>query len=138
MSDLPDSRPADMMSGPQHASRRSVVSRKEQELAALRLRIAQVRRQLHEASARVQSIREGTVGRAIWSLIEQGRLEPSVVALVRDEMRKAMTAQRAAAFVGTVFELPAMEEAEGAAPDEPTVKRSPIAPFGLPPRRMPE
>lgn len=144
MSDRPNSRPSD-----KNASRCSAVSRKEQELAALRLRMAQVKRQLHEASARDQSIREGTVGRAVWSLIEQGRLEPSLVDLVRDQMRPAMTTRRAAAFRGTVFELPTMpvglvpemEEAEVAVPltepDVPTVRRSPIAPCGLP-RRMPK
>jgi hypothetical protein len=111
--------------------------------------MAQVKRQLHEASARDQSIREGTVGRAVWALIEQGRLEPSLVDLVRNEMRPAMTPRRAGAFIGTIFELPTMPvgfvpemaEPEVAAPltesDVPTVKRSPIAPCGLP-RRMPK
>jgi hypothetical protein len=149
MSNLPDSHPADgpAMNGPQRAPRRTAVSRSEQKLAALRLALVQAKRQLHEASAREQSIREGTVGRAVWDLIEQGRLEPSVIALIRDEVRPALTPGRAAAFIGTVFELPAMpvglvqemEEVEVAAPlaepDVPAVKRSPVARFGLPPRQ---
>ena len=48
------------------------------------------------------------VGRAVWALIEQGRLEPSVIALIRDEVRPCLSPGRAAAFIGTVFELPTM------------------------------
>ena len=142
MSDLPDSHPADdpVMSGPQDVQRHSAVSRSQQKLAALRLALVQAKRQLHEASVREQSIREGTVGRAVWALIEQGRLEPCVIALIRDEVRPALSPGRAAAFIGTVFELPAMpvgsaQEMEEA---EVAVKRPPTAPFGLPARQTPK
>jgi hypothetical protein len=110
MSDLPDSHPSDtpMMRGPKHVQRRSVVSRSEEKLAALRLAVVQAKRQLHEASVREQSIREGTLGRAVWRLIEQDRLEPCVVALIRDEVRPFLSPARASAFVGTVFELQPM------------------------------
>ena len=46
--------------------------------------------------------------RAVWALIEQGRLEPSVIALIRDEVRPCLSPGRAAALMGTVFELPTM------------------------------
>lgn len=48
------------------------------------------------------------MGRAVWALIEQGRLEPSVIALIRDEVRPCLSPGRAAALMGTVFELPTM------------------------------
>jgi hypothetical protein len=44
------------------------------------------------------------VGRAVWNLIQQGRLEPSVIALIRDEVRAALSPSQASAFIGTVFE----------------------------------
>jgi hypothetical protein len=151
MSDLPDTDPANgpVMNGPQRRPRRSAVSHWEQKLAAARLVLAQAKRQLHEASAREQSIREATVGRAVWALIERGQLELSVVALIRDEVRPALTPGRAAAFIGTVFELPALpagsaqdcEEEMAATIAEQeisAVKQSPITLFGLPPRPTPK
>jgi hypothetical protein len=91
-------------SEPQPVQHRSAVARSEQKLSALRLAVVQAKRQLREASAREQSIREGTVGRAVWDLIQQGRLEPSVIALIRDEVRAALSPTQAAAFVDTIFE----------------------------------
>jgi hypothetical protein len=108
MSILFNSRPSDDTptdtSEPQRAQHRSAVARSEQKLAALRLALVQEKRKLSEASARAQGIREGTVGRAVWDLIQQGRLEPSVIALIRDEVRAALSHSQAAAFIGTVFE----------------------------------
>jgi hypothetical protein len=80
------------------------VARSEQRLAALRLALVQEKRKLHEASAREQGIREGVVGRAVWDLLEQGRLERSVAALIRDEVRARLTPAQAAAFRNKAFE----------------------------------
>jgi hypothetical protein len=151
MSDLPDSHPSDdpMTSGPQHVQRRSAVSRSEHKLAALRLALVQAKRSFHEASVRERSIRERTVGRAVWALIEQGRLEPSVIALIRDEVRPFLSPGRAAAFIGTVFELPTMPVGSAqepvksatavslAEPDIPTATQLPTKPFRLPARPAP-
>jgi hypothetical protein len=141
MSDLPD---GPLMSGPLREQRRSAVLRSEKKLAALRLALIQAKRQLHEASAREQSIRKGTLGRAVWALIEQGRLEPSVIALIRDEVHPALSPGRAGAFIGTLFELPPPESAQEpemveipVAIDEPELsaaKRVPVTRFRLPVR----
>lgn len=108
MSNFFDSHPSDdtptRTSEPQRVQYRSAVARSEQKLAALRLALVQERRRLQEASAREQGIREGTVGRAVWDLIQQGRLEPCAIALIRDEVRAALSPGRASAFIGTIFE----------------------------------
>jgi hypothetical protein len=78
--------------------------RSERRLAALRLALVQEKRKLHEASAREQSIREGVVGRTVWDLLAQGKLEPSVVALIRDEVRAHLTPAQAGAFRNKAFE----------------------------------
>lgn len=112
-------------------------------LAALRAALVQEKRKLHESSVREQSIREGTVGRAVWRLIEQGRLESSVLALIRDDLSPALSSGRAAAFIGTVFEQPmpvTLAEEVGKAevpvppaqPDVPAVKRLPTTSFRVP------
>jgi hypothetical protein len=148
MSDLPDSHPSEgpMTSGPQQRHRSSAVSRSEQKVAALRLALVRAKRSYHEASVRERSIREGAVGRAVWRLIEQGRLEPSVMALIRDEVRLFLSPGRTAAFIGTEFELPTMpvgsaqEPAKSAAavaiaePDVPTATQRSTRPFRLPTR----
>ncbi|WP_143198103.1 hypothetical protein [Bradyrhizobium sp. AS23.2] len=146
MPDLPDNRPTDCptRSEPQSVRSRSAVSRSEAKLAELRRELVQAKRQLHEASVRERSIRESTLGRAVWRLIEQKRLEPSTVALIRDEVRPFLSSRSAPAFIGTPFELqsPAeLERLEAAVPpvaqDIPAVTRLPAAPFSLPRRPKP-
>ena len=87
--------------------------------------------------------------RAVWALIEQGRLEPSVIALIRDEVRPCLSPGRAAALMGTVFELPTMPVGSAeqpvksatavplAEPDVPTATQLPTKPFRLPTRPAP-
>jgi hypothetical protein len=91
-------------SKPEHIHRRSAVVRSEKRLAALRLALVQEKRKLHDASAREQAVREGVVGRAVWALVEQGLLDPSVTALIRDEVRSRRTLAQGAAFANTAFE----------------------------------
>ena len=147
MSDRSETLPADRLSttGSPRAPRSTAVTRCEQKLAALNLKIAQAKRKLHKESVREQSIREATVGRAVLSLIEQGAFEPAALALVRHEVHKAMTPARFAAFIGTVFEMPAMQgrlveektmPVPSAEPNVTFTKPSPSALFGLP-RRQP-
>ena len=84
--------------------RRSAVARSEHKLAALRQALVQEKRKLHEAAAREQGLRDRTVGRAVWNLIQHGRLEPAMIALIRDEVRAHLSPARAAAFRNTIFE----------------------------------
>lgn len=91
-------------SKPERIHRRSAVVQSEKRLAALRLAVVREKRKLHDASAREQAVREGVVGRAVWSLLEQGLLDASVIALIRDEVRSRRTFAQDAAFANTAFE----------------------------------
>jgi|SRR5882672_8341130 len=82
---------------------RSAVSRLEERVAALRLKVAQEKRRLHEMSAREQSIREGVVGRVVWALIEKNLLEQQVIDLIREELRGSVGPKQSAALSNTVF-----------------------------------
>jgi len=82
---------------------RSAVARLEERVAALRLKVAQEKRRLHEASAREQSIREGVVGRAVWALIQKDLLEQDVIDLIREELRGRLGPTQSAALSNTAF-----------------------------------
>ena len=84
--------------------RRSAVVRSEERVEALRLALVQEKRKLHQASVRERGIREGVVGRVMWDLLEQGRLEPSMAALIRDEVRARLTPAQVEAFRNKAFE----------------------------------
>jgi hypothetical protein len=83
---------------------RSAVERAEERLAALRLQIAREKRRLRDASVREKGIREGVVGRAVWDLVEEGKLEQAVIDLIRDELRGRLNPAQAAALLDTIFE----------------------------------
>jgi hypothetical protein len=83
---------------------RSAVARAEERLAAARRKLVREKRRLRDASAQEQGIREGAVGRMVWDLVEQGRLERAVIDLIRTELRGRLTPAQASAFRDSVFE----------------------------------
>jgi FixJ family two-component response regulator len=82
---------------------RRAAARLEERLAALDQQRAQAKRRLREVSARERGIREGVVGRAVWKLADQGGLEPAVVALIRAELHRHLSAAQAGALADTIF-----------------------------------
>lgn len=83
---------------------RSGVARAEERLAAARLLLVREKRRLRDASVREQSIRECAVGRMVWHLVEQGRLDRAAIELIRTELRGRLTAAQKPAFADTIFE----------------------------------
>jgi hypothetical protein len=94
---------------PHHTNRiaaeppRSAAARLEERVATLRLKVVQEKRRLHEASAREQSIREGVVGRAVWTLIQKDLLKRDVIDLIREELRGSLGPTQSAALSNTTF-----------------------------------
>jgi hypothetical protein len=84
--------------------KRSAVARAKERLAATQLQLAQEKRRLRNASAREQGIREGEVGRVIWDLVAQGKLDHVVIDLIRTELRERLSDAQASAFQDTIFE----------------------------------
>jgi phosphoenolpyruvate-protein kinase (PTS system EI component) len=76
----------------------------EERLKRARLRLAQAKKELHQQSIRERSRRERDIGKIVWRLIEDGKLEQSVIALLRDEVRAACRSpEQVSAFRGTLL-----------------------------------
>jgi phosphoenolpyruvate-protein kinase (PTS system EI component) len=80
----------------------SSLDRMQQKLEAARRSLAKAESDFRKASARQESIRAAAVGRAIWSLIKDDRLDPEVIALIRNALDASTSVT--SALAGTPFE----------------------------------
>jgi chorismate mutase len=89
---------------PLKSSNKETITHLEERLKRARLRLAQAKKGLQQQSMRERSRRERDVGKIVVRLAEQGELDPSVVALLRDEVRATCRSPaQVAAFRDTPF-----------------------------------
>jgi hypothetical protein len=78
------------------------ISHFEERLKRARLRLARAKSELHVQSMRERSRRERDVGKIVWQLIDDGKLDKSTVDLIRDEVQAACRSPaQVSAFRGT-------------------------------------
>jgi hypothetical protein len=83
-------------------SNKDAITYFEERLRLARLRLAQAKKDYHEQSMRERARRERDVGKIVLRLIDEGELDTSVVALIREEIREACRSPaQVAAFRGT-------------------------------------
>ena len=87
---------------PLKSSNKALITHYEERLKRARLRLAQAKKELQQQSMRECSRRERDVGKIVLRLIDEAKLDPLVVALLRDEVRAACRSPaQVAAFRGT-------------------------------------
>jgi hypothetical protein len=77
----------------------------EEQLRKARLKLAAAKVEQAKQADRGKRIRERTIGRIMLELIEEGRIDPSVIALLRDEVKRSCRqSSQVAAFAGSLFQ----------------------------------
>jgi hypothetical protein len=76
----------------------------EEQLRKARLKLAEAKVEQAKQADRGKRIRERVIGRIVLELIEDGKIDPSVIALLRDEVKKSCRqASQILAFAETIF-----------------------------------